>query len=167
MIVDPGIFNSSSRKKHVASKPMLVCISDALENLRIDDFCAINTPGTKIFVGDGPYLPILKARYGDVIFVKPKCGVSLAHYYANADVVICPNGLQGSPRTIAEAICCGSPVAARPNEITDDLIIKHVTGEICDNLYQAIESCLAMERTTIEQIGHILFTKENNLISHL
>lgn len=146
---------------------MLICVSEIFEDLRLDDFCSINTTGTKILVGDGPYRSQLSSKYEDVIFVKPKIGSSLAHYYANADVVVCPNGFQGSPRIVAESICCGAPVAARSNVITDDLIIKHVTGEIMEDLSEAIDRCLGLERSTIETLGHILFTKQNNLISHL
>ncbi len=167
MIVNPEIFNSSSRSYNLASKPMLICVSDALHDLRLDDFCEIKTTGTKILVGDGPYLKDLKLKYDDVIFVKPKCGLNLAHYYANADVVVCPNGSQGTARIIAEATCCGTPVAARSHVMTDDLIIRHVTGEIQYNLQSAISMCLELDRATIEQLGHILFTKQNNLISHL
>jgi hypothetical protein len=144
-----------------------VCVSDIQEDLKLEDFCSINTSGTKILVGSGPYLTNLMARYTDVIYVNQKEGQSLAHYYANADVIVCPNGFQGHPKIVAEAACCGTPVAARSHHITDDLIIKHVTGEISPDLSQSIHQCLNFERSTIEQIGHLLFTKQNNLISHL
>lgn len=167
MIVDPLIFNGSHRKFNVASKPMLICVSDLFDDLRIDDFCSIITAGTKILVGEGPSLDRLKSTYEDVHFVSPRCDSRLAHYYANADVLICPNGMQGNPWIIPQAICCGTPIAARSHYLTDDLIIKHVTGEILDDLSIAIERCLGLERETIEQLGHLLFTKQNNLISHL
>jgi glycosyltransferase involved in cell wall biosynthesis len=167
MIIDSRVFNSSSRRSTVASKPMLVCVSDVEHGLKLDDFCSIHTTGTKILVGNGPYLPELSSRYDDVIFVPDKSSESLAHYYANADVVICPNGSQGRCRIIAESICCGTPIAARSHVMTDDLIIRHVTGEISDDLQEAITLCLGMDRQMIEQLGHILFTKQNKLISHL
>lgn len=167
MIVNPNIFNSSCRRQTVASLPILVCVSDIKEDLKLEDFCSIKTTGTKILVGTGLYLSHLMATYTDVIYVNQKEGLSLAHYYANADVVVCPNGFQGHPRIVAEAACCGTPVATRSHHITDDLIIKHVTGEISPDLLQSINQCLSFERSTIEQIGHLLFTKQNNLISHL
>jgi glycosyltransferase involved in cell wall biosynthesis len=167
MIVDPLIFNGSLRKFNVASKPMLICVSNVCSDLRLDDFCSLVTTGTKILVGEGPYLDHLKNTYSDVHFVPARCDERLAHYYANADVLVCPNGLQGNPRIIPQAICCGTPIATRSHFLIDDLIIKHVTGEIMDDLSAAINRCLDLERDTIEQLGHLLFSRQNNLISHL
>jgi glycosyltransferase involved in cell wall biosynthesis len=166
MIINSLVFNSSSRRSTVASKPMLVCVSDIERDFRLDDFCSIQTSGTKILVGNGPYLQELSSRYNDVIFVPNKASESLAHYYANADVLICPNGSQGRSSIIAESICCGTPIAARSHVMTDGMIIRHVTGEILDDLPAAIELCLNMDRYVIEQLGHILFAKQNKLISH-
>lgn len=167
MIVNPGVFNSSTRRCTVASKPILVCVSPLEPSMRLDDFCSVKTTGTKMVVGDGPDHARLSSMYTDVHFVPMKNEQSLAHYYSNADVVVCPNGLQGSACFVAQAACCGTPVAARPHAITDDLIIKHVTGEICDDIRSAIELCLKLDREMIEQLAHILFTRNNNLISHL
>jgi glycosyltransferase involved in cell wall biosynthesis len=166
MIINSLVFNSSSRRSTVASKPILVCVSDVERDFKLDDFCSIQTSGTKILVGNGPYLRELSTKYDDVIFVPDKAFESLAHYYANADVLICPNGSQGRSSIIAEAICCGTPIAARSHVITDSMIIRHVTGEILDDLPAAIDLCLNMDRRVIEQLGHILFTKQNKLISH-
>lgn len=118
-------------------------------------------------VGDGSDLGRLRSSYNDVHFVPMKQDLRLAHYYANADVIVCPNGLQGTASIVAQAACCGAPVAARSHVMTDDLIIKHVTGEISDDIEFAIRMCLAMDRGMIEQLAHILFTRSNNLISHL
>lgn len=167
MLVDPSVFNSSSRRPTVASKPMLVCVSAIEPEMRLEDFCSFRTDGTKIVVGTGSQLDELRVKYPDVHFVGEKCQERLAHYYANADVLVCPNGFQGRCSILAQSVCCGTPIAARSHVMTDDLIIKHVTGEIIDDLYLAVQRCLDLERSTVEQIGHIIFTKNNNLISQL
>lgn len=167
MVIDPQLFNSSSRRPTLASKPMLICVSALEPGLRLEDFCAFETLGTKIMVGAGSLLDDLRSRYPDVHFVGEKCLQSLVHYYANADVLVCPNGFQGRSVIAAQSICCGTPVAARPHPLTDNLITEHVTGEIADDLHAAVERCLCLERHMIEQIGHIIFSSQNNLISQL
>ena len=90
-VVDKTVFNPTSRKFLVATKPILVCVAEVRADSNLDAFCSLCTQGTKLLVGDGPYLDSLKSRYSDVHFVGNKSGTSLAHYYANADVVVLPN----------------------------------------------------------------------------
>lgn len=165
MLVDQLIFNSSSRRPTLASKPILLCISIIEPNMKLEDFCSFPTNGTKMVVGTGSFMEHLRCVYQDVHFVGNKPEASIAHYYANADVLVCPNGCQGLEGIIQRASCCGTPVAARSHAMTDGLIIDHVTGMVSDDLCKAIDGCLALDRDMIEQIGHTFFAGQNNLIS--
>ena len=69
-------------------KPILLCVSRASQEKGLDDFCKLSTTGSKILIGDGPYLTELKEKYSDVRFLGYKHGFVLAHFYANADVFI-------------------------------------------------------------------------------
>ena len=167
MKIDRAVFNSSSRRCTVASKPILVCVSDIESNLRLEDFCTLVTTGTKIVVGTGSMIDDFSRLYTDVHFVGCKQHQRLAHYYANADVVVCPNGMQGAGDTIPESICCGTPVASRSHILTDNLIIPHITGEIGEDLSAAISRCMMLDRSTVEDMGHFLFSRSEHLINQL
>lgn len=146
--VNSSIFNSTTRKTNVAKKPVLVCVSRASVEKGLDDFCSISTSGTKILVGDGPYLPELKEKYKDVIFVGYKKGESLSHYYANADVFVFPSKTDTFGVVMLEAISCGTPVAAYPVTGPIDIIEPNINGYLHEDLLVAIEKCITICRNT-------------------
>lgn len=149
--VDRSVFNPSSRKPNVASKPILLCVSRASVEKGLDDFCSINTNGTKILVGDGPYLSELKKKYPDVIFTGYKHGESLAHYYANADVFVFPSRTDTFGVVMLEAIACGTPVAAYPVTGPLDIITHGVNGYLGESLSESIVRCKSLDRNKVEE----------------
>jgi len=149
--VDRSIFNPSSRRTNLASKPILLCVSRASAEKGLDEFCRIETPGTKILVGDGPYLDELKRKYPDVIFAGYKHGESLAHYYSNADVFVFPSKTDTFGVVMLEAIACGTPVAAYPVTGPIDVITPGINGYLSSDLSDAIEQCLTLDRHKIAE----------------
>lgn len=149
--VDRSIFNSCSRRPNVASKPILLCVSRASIEKGIDDFCKIETSGTKLFVGDGPYLNELKDKYKDVIFTGYKTGKQLAHYYANADVFVFPSRTDTFGVVMLESMACGTPVAAYPVTGPIDIIKNNVTGYLSQDLSIAINNCININRNIVEE----------------
>jgi len=168
--VDNTIFNPSSRKKNLATKPVLVCVSRVSKEKNLDAFCELKTTGTKILVGDGPYLEELKKKYPDVIYTGYKSGESLAHYYANADVFVFPSKSDTFGVVMLEAIACGTPVAAYPVTGPIDVITDGVNGYLNTDLTVAIEQCLKLDRHIVEQSSNNFTWSaatdvfENNLI---
>lgn len=149
--VDRDIFNSSTRKSTLASKPVLLCVSRASEEKGLDDFCSLKTTGTKILVGDGPYLKKLKEKYPDVIFTGYKKGLSLAHYYANSDVFIFPSRTDTFGVVMIEALACGTPIAAYPVTGPIDIVKCGINGDLSESLTSSIEKCLLLNRSNIEE----------------
>jgi glycosyltransferase involved in cell wall biosynthesis len=147
--VDRTLFNPSSRKNNLASKPVLLCVSRASKEKGLDEFCALKTSGTKILVGDGPYLDELKRKYPDVIFAGYKHGASLAHYYANADVFVFPSKTDTFGVVMLESISCGTPVAAYPVTGPLDVISSGINGYLADDLSVCIEKCLDLNREDV------------------
>lgn len=152
--IDRTIFNSSSRKPTLATKPILLCVSEVESNLGLEDFCSIETVGTKILVGDGPYLPQLKEQFQDVIFTGCKTGPSLAHYYANADVLVYTVKNNTISYSLFESIACGTPIACYPTESNLNFINQNVNGELDDNLSYAIGRCLGLNRLLVEKSSY-------------
>jgi len=149
--VDSTSFNPSCRCSNVATKPIMLCVSRASYEKGLDDFCSLDIPGTKILVGDGPYLSELKLKYSDVIFTGYKHGHRLCHYYANADVFVFPSKSDTFGVVMLESIACGTPVAAYPVTGPIDVVISGVNGELHDDLKIAIERALRLDRTTVEE----------------
>lgn len=148
--VDNEIFNPQCRRNNLASKPVLLCVSRVSKEKGIDEFCSIQTTGTKILVGDGPYLNEIKAKYPDVIYPGYKFGKSLSHYYANADVFVFPSKTDTFGIVMLESISCGTPIAAFPVTGPIDVIIPDITGVMDNNLNMAIEKCLLLDRKEVE-----------------
>ena len=142
---------STSRKPNLAGKPVLVCVSRVSKEKNLEAFCGLETAGTKILVGDGPYLEELKKRYPDVIYTGYKSGANLAHYYANADVFVFPSRSDTFGVVMLESIACGTPVAAYPVTGPVDVITPGVNGFLDEDLNTAIEKCLELDRAIVQQ----------------
>jgi glycosyltransferase involved in cell wall biosynthesis len=149
--VDRTIFNSSHRGETVAGRPVLLSVGRVSVEKGLDDFCRLDMPGaTKIVVGDGPYRRELQRRYPDIDFVGAKKGISLARYYAQADVFVFPSRADTFGVVNIEALACGTPVAAYPVPGPMDIIEPGLTGFLNDHLRLAVEQCLTLDRGAVE-----------------
>jgi glycosyltransferase involved in cell wall biosynthesis len=147
--VDKSKFNPLGRKHNLASKPVLLCVSRASPEKGLEDFCALKTTGTKLLVGDGPFLEYLKKTYPDVIYVGYKQGASLQHAYANADVFVFPSKSDTFGVVMLESIACGTPVAAYPVTGPIDVLTPGINGFLDADLSSAIEKCLELDRDAV------------------
>jgi len=174
--VDTTMFNPNAGIGHMsAHRPILLCVSRASVEKGLDDFCQLSTTGTKMMVGDGPYLEILKAKYPDVKFLGYKHGVILAHFYAQADVFVFPSKTDTFGVVMLEANACGTPVAAYPVTGPLDVIVEGVNGSMNDNLAVAVENALLCDRKSV--VAHaqkyswrdctLTFLKNLPIINHL
>jgi len=148
--VDREIFNPSYRGETVAGKPILVCVARVSKEKNLEQFFEMEYPGaTKIMVGDGPMLETYKKQYPDVIFTGFKTGKALAEYYANADVFVFPSRWETFGIVMIEAMACGTPVAAYPCDGPMDVIEQGVTGFMNEDLNNAIDACLQLDRERV------------------
>lgn len=145
--VNKTMFDVSLRQERSLKKPVLLCVSRASIEKGLDDFCSLETTGTKIFVGDGPYLDTLKQRYPDVVFVGFKQGRELAEHYANADVFVFPSKSDTFGVVMIESLSCGTPIAAYPVTGPTDIVIEGVNGSMDWDLGKAVERALACDRS--------------------
>ena len=101
-------------------------------------------------VGGGPMLETYREQYPDVIFTGFKTGENLAHYYANADVFVFPSRWETFGIVMVEAMACGTPVAAYPCQGPKDVVDPGVTGVMSEDLVDAVNQCLKLDRTQVE-----------------
>jgi glycosyltransferase involved in cell wall biosynthesis len=149
--VDPDLFHPDYEPCWDWSKPILLCVSRVSPEKGLDDFCRLQTVGTKVLVGDGPHLPQLREKYPDVKFVGYKTGASLAQCYASSDVFVFPSKTDTFGVVMLEALACGIPVAAYPVTGPLDVIEPGVNGFMHEDLQQAVNSCVHMDTQKVAQ----------------
>lgn len=148
--VDTHIFNPDAGIGHMtAHRPILLCVSRASVEKGLDDFCQLKTTGTKIMIGNGPYLETLKVKYPDVKFLGYKHGAILAHFYAHADVFVFPSKTDTFGVVMLEANACGTPVAAYPVTGPLDVVVEGVNGSMNVDLSIAVENAMLCNRTSV------------------
>jgi len=98
----------------------------------------LDTPGTKVVVGDGPDREALARDYPDAVFTGYRRGHELAATMAAADVFVFPSRTDTFGLTMLEAMACGVPVAAHPVTGPRDVVTEGVTGALDEDLGAAI-----------------------------
>jgi glycosyltransferase involved in cell wall biosynthesis len=149
--VDREIFNTDAATEDLTGcYPVLLCVSRISKEKNLEDFCSLEYPGaTKILVGDGPHRKELEKNYPDVVFTGFKTGKELAKYYANADVFVFPSRWETFGIVMIEAMACGTPVAAYPEDGPLDVIEEGKTGYTDKDLRTAIHRCLGINRNKV------------------
>jgi len=95
-------------------RPVFLYVGRLAVEKSIEDFLALDLPGTKIVVGEGPQRVELEEKYKDAIFVGPKYDQELTAYYQAADVFVFPSRTDTFGLVNVEALACGVPVASYP-----------------------------------------------------
>ena len=112
----------------------------------IEDFLALDLPGTKYVVGDGPERERLARQYPLARFTGYRFGADLAALLAAADVFVFPSRTDTFGVVMLEAMACGLPVAAYPVTGPVDVVEQGVTGVLDDDLGRAAMGALKLDR---------------------
>jgi glycosyltransferase involved in cell wall biosynthesis len=126
--------------------PHLLYVGRVSVEKNLDDFLALDVPGSKIVVGDGPARSELAARYPDVHFLGAKSGDDLAACYRSADVFVFPSRTDTFGNVILEALASGVPVAAYPVTGPADILTDPRAGAVDANLGVAVRRALMLDR---------------------
>lgn len=94
--------------------PVFLYVGRVAVEKNIEAFLALDLPGTKLVVGDGPARAELQARYPDARFLGLREGERLAEAYSSADVFVFPSLTDTFGIVLLEALASGLPVAAFP-----------------------------------------------------
>lgn len=95
-------------------RPIFLYVGRLAVEKSIEDFVALDLPGTKLIVGDGPQRAELEAKFPEAVFAGPKFGDELTKYYQASDVFVFPSRTDTFGLVNVEALACGVPVAAYP-----------------------------------------------------
>ncbi|USI73973.1 glycosyltransferase family 4 protein [Sphingomonas morindae] len=130
-------------------RPLLLYVGRVAVEKNIAAFLALDRPGTKIVVGDGPARPTLAQRFPEARFMGALRGAALAAMYRAADLLVFPSLTDTFGLVMAEAMACGTPVAAFPVAGPLEVVDPGVTGILHADLDQAIEQALQLDRSAV------------------
>ncbi|HSM95676.1 MAG TPA: glycosyltransferase, partial [Rhizomicrobium sp.] len=126
--------------------PIWLYVGRVAVEKNLEAFLALDLPGTKVIVGDGPALASLRKKYPDAKFLGPKTGEELVRIYAASDVFVFPSKTDTFGLVLLEALACGVPVAAYPVQGPLDVIGEASCGALDEDLRAACMRALKISR---------------------
>ncbi len=144
--VDGVLFRPRSDASLPFPGPIFLYVGRIAVEKNLEAFLALDLPGSKVVVGDGPDLARLKSAHPDVHFLGVMTGETLAKAYAAADVFVFPSRTDTFGMVILEALAAGVPVAAYPVPGPIDIIGSAPVGVLDEDLRTAALAALEIPR---------------------
>ncbi|HMB48194.1 MAG TPA: glycosyltransferase family 1 protein [Afifellaceae bacterium] len=135
--VDAALFRPMTGSDSQLPRPVFLSVGRVAVEKNLEAFLSLDLPGSKLVVGDGPALEMLKKKYPDVHFAGAKEGEDLSRAYAAADVFVFPSLTDTFGNVILEALASGLPVAAFPVTGPKDILVEPGIGALDDDLRAA------------------------------
>ncbi|MGC8469612.1 MAG: glycosyltransferase family 4 protein [Acetobacteraceae bacterium] len=152
--VDLAQFRTEPREDWGLPRPVFLYVGRTAVEKNIGAFLALDLPGSKVVVGDGPERGALEREFPRVHFTGFRHGAALARAYAGADVLVFPSLTDTFGLVILEALACGTPVAALPVTGPLDILGDHPgAGAIDADLAAAARRALACDRAAARALA--------------
>ena len=132
--VDTELFHPANHRARDPSRPVFLYVGRVAVEKNLPAFLALELPGAKVVVGDGPQRKDLEKRFPDAVFVGTKLGAELASYFQRADVFVFPSRTDTFGLVLVEAMACGTPVAAFPVRGPIDVVQDPAAGVLDNDL---------------------------------
>jgi glycosyltransferase involved in cell wall biosynthesis len=135
-----------------ARRPIALFVGRVSYEKNIEAFLRMELPGTKVVCGVGPVEAQLKQRYPHVHWVGLLPRPDLARLYAAADLFVFPSHADTFGLVMAEAMACGTPVAAYPVDGPLTVLARtkedgsRMGGAMHEDLQQACFAAMAVPR---------------------
>ena len=144
--VDTGLFRPTAQTAPDLPRPIFLTVSRLAVEKNIEAFLALDLPGSKVVVGEGPQAEALRFRFPKAHFPGLKTGEALAAAYASADVFVFPSRTDTYGIVMLEAAACGLPTAAFPVAGPLDVLGDTGVAALDDDLKTACLSALRIPR---------------------
>jgi glycosyltransferase involved in cell wall biosynthesis len=144
--VDTGLFNPDHPAELDLPRPIFMTMGRVAVEKNIEAFLALDLPGSKVVIGDGPQRAALAQQYPKAKFLGEKTGADLTAHLAAADVFVFPSLTDTFGVVQLEALACGTPVAAFPVTGPLDVIADHPIGALDADLRRACIRALGVSR---------------------
>jgi glycosyltransferase involved in cell wall biosynthesis len=143
--VDTAVFHPRPKPFYDLEPPIFAYVGRVATEKNIAAFLALELPGSKVVVGDGPERERLQRAHPDVHWAGFRFGDDLARHYAGADVFVFPSRTDTFGVVMLEANACGLPVAAFPVPGPLDVVQHGRTGVLDDDLRAACLAALELD----------------------
>ena len=127
-------------------RPIFLCAGRVAVEKNLETFLALDLPGSKVIVGDGPQREALMRRFPAAYFTGWRENGALARAYAKADVFVFPSLTDTFGLVLLEALASGTPVAAFPVTGPLDVIGDHPVGALDQDLRAGCLRALTIDR---------------------
>jgi glycosyltransferase involved in cell wall biosynthesis len=144
--VDTDLFRPERAVALDLPRPIFVSVGRVAVEKNLPAFLALDLPGSKVVIGDGPQAEELRRRFPDAHFLGQREGTDLAGHIAAADVFVFPSRTDTFGVVQLEALACGVPVAAYPVLGPKDVIGGHPVGVLDEDLRAACLQALTISR---------------------
>src|SRR6204780_4358854 len=166
--VDVDLFRPDRAATLEYPRPIFVTLGRVAVEKNIDAFLALDLPGTKVVIGQGPQEADLKRRFPDAKFLGHMDNGVLASHLAAADVFVFPSRTDTFGIVQLEALASGVRIAAYPATGPKDVngdnpigVLKEVLRAACmQALWVSREACrefalrYSWENSARQFIGH-------------
>lgn len=143
--VDTELFQPGPAEPLDLPRPIQMYVGRMSVEKTLEDFLRLDTPGSKVMVGDGPQRAELEAKYPGAHFLGPKYGEELVRHYRAADVFVFPSRTDTLGLVMLEAMACGIPVAGFPIQGPKDVVGESQAGVLSEDLAAAIEQAVGID----------------------
>jgi glycosyltransferase involved in cell wall biosynthesis len=144
--VDTDLFRPGDAAELDLPRPIFMTVGRVAVEKNLEAFLALDLPGSKVVIGDGPHRAELERRYPRARFLGEKTGQDLTSHLAAADVFVFPSRTDTFGVVQLEALACGTPVAAFPVTGPLDVIADHPVGALDTDLRSACIRALGVSR---------------------
>lgn len=149
--VDLELFHPRAERFREYPRPVFACVGRVAVEKNLPAFLALDLPGTKLVVGDGPALASLRRRFPGAVFAGARHGAELASCYQRADVLVFPSRTDTFGLVLLEAMACGTPVAAYPVRGPIDVVKDPGAGVLANDLREAALAALLLDRDGVRR----------------
>jgi len=144
--VDHVLFNPEHRAAWDLPRPIFLYAGRLAPEKNVEAFLALDLPGSKVVVGEGPSSASLRKAYPRAHFLGLRTGADLASLYASADVFVFPSLTDTFGLVLLEDMASGLPVAAFPVAGALDVIDQSGAGILDMDLKRACLEALSIPR---------------------
>jgi glycosyltransferase involved in cell wall biosynthesis len=144
--VDTELFKPERGVAIDLPRPIFISVGRIAVEKNLAAFLALDLPGSKIVIGEGPQAAELKSRFSDAHFLGLLEGETLAGYLAAADVFVFPSRTDTFGVVQLEALASGVPVAAYPVPAPAGVIAGNPVGVLDEDLKAACLQALTISR---------------------
>lgn len=144
--VDTALFSPARTNVLALPRPISLFVGRVAVEKNIEAFLALDLPGSKVIVGEGPAKAELEARFPEAHFIGLREGPALADIYASSDVFVFPSLTDTFGIVLLEALASGLPIAAFPVTGPLDVVGTEPVGALDTDLREAVLKALTMSR---------------------